>query len=1406
MARSRPRFTFKKRQSHRPVAAQFRVEQCEARTLMTGLAASAEFLAAAAQEDARAAFEVRVTNPDNSPVDHLDVGDKILISLYAHDLTPDARGFFTAYADVTFDPTVLSVPGSTNGVLNEVGQVFLSGITTQTGPISPLLLTKEATVLAPGVIQISTDPADNIASEVTVFGDGTADLRSESYYGSVRLLAGAPEVTLSSEPVLNDDLQLTTFDIDVTARGLTAQDLADGSLLDGLTGGVTARKASDGTVLTASFLQVVSETQTSDGDTTLRLRFALAEPDGGFGFPQNGTWNVNVAPSVETGLTPVTAGSFDIEFAPPNFVTGMQLVDQNGNPLETVEVGQPFRLKVTGQDLREVDNASVLGFVTAAFHLDYTAALVDVVEIIHHFKYAPTGEIHEDTGIVENAGGLYGATPPGTGDSIDVVEFVLVARETGIASFDITPVAEAFAAFFPNSRDYVDVSASVQAASLTVEIIDPLELTVSKPSLSENGGQAEVTVTRGDYGLDSDLTLDILIGDSSELSAPVTVTIPAGSHTTTFSIDGVDDQLLDGPQSVRVSVASDGRERASATVYVTDHESLTAGVVPVQVGEDAGSFQLTLHRSDLDDLSRDVAITLAVPESFADQVVLPASVIIPAGSSSVTVTIGLNDNDIEDGNREIPITVTADGFLGDTANVVIIDVENPEVVVTYFDALDDIGRLGTDVVFTLENQGTGTARDFTVQLIHSDNAILGDSDDDVRETLTVESLAPGESITLRATVAFNVRTLIERFKSENANTGSIGDQAVSQYVDHVGAIVSSGDAGLDPVVVSARQSIESDEISPLVFDTNSDGAVTPRDALTLIEALGTDAVGELALVDDDGNGVLTPRDVLAVMGRIGLTRNESVIEVVTTTFDTALTSTDDDTSAPAGLVLQYSFDNGAVADLSGQQRETTVHGGQLTADRFGNPDSAYLLNGVDEYITVDNTGLPVGNESRTISAWARIDGGVASNPVLVAYGSNVAGQQSGLRAVTGNWQGSFWTPSYDLNTLKDPPVGEWVHVALVYDAATSTATIYENGRPVGSRQVTPDTVLSASGLTIGRLPDAQSGNSFCFQGAIDDIRVYDTALTAAELEELAADNSSGASQVSLTVPGTASLYQALGGDPRTAPVEAVGLNLMPGGVLQVSASGGTSFSSSRAVDTSPDGTVSLFSRHRDGATRGIADINAPTNGLVLVFTSDTLSADAPVSLDFAKIGIDYSEITPELQQPVFVGNGLTSSGIAHRIVIPAGATHLYFGVVDGYQWENNIGSIDVTVSASMPSIPPDSRVQPDTPIEVESTGEGTSSEGDSSGSTSSGTTSTSTTSGAPSRVAIVSANKSSTNRYLIALPAEDSASIDVGVTSGQSEADSVKAATQSDSSGDGVLAGQIDAAFADLSLQDSLAG
>jgi hypothetical protein len=109
------------------------------------------------------------------------------------------------------------------------------------------------------------------------------------------------------------------------------------------------------------------------------------------------------------------------------------------------------------------------------------------------------------------------------------------------------------------------------------------------------------------------------------------------------------------------------------------------------------------------------------------------------------------------------------------------------------------------------------------------------------------------------------------------------------------------------------------------------------------------------------------------------------------------------------------------------------------------------------------------------------------------------------------------------------------------------------------------------------------------------------------------------------------------------------------------------------------------------AEHGISSVTMPHNAIVGVFLNnnvpDTDPAAQPPALDFSTQGErDFTVLTPQLRQPFYAGDGQTSSNVQQQIVVPAGATRLFLGTMDGHEWSNNVGGYNATITNTTISI------------------------------------------------------------------------------------------------------------------------
>jgi hypothetical protein len=200
---------------------------------------------------------------------------------------------------------------------------------------------------------------------------------------------------------------------------------------------------------------------------------------------------------------------------------------------------------------------------------------------------------------------------------------------------------------------------------------------------------------------------------------------------------------------------------------------------------------------------------------------------------------------------------------------------------------------------------------------------------------------------------------------------------------------------------------------------------------------------------------------------------------------------------PAGnLVGYYKFDEGSgtrAGDSSGKGHHGTITGDpEWVAGAVG---GALNFGGDGDFIDIGNPAdWPAGLAPRSMSAWLLTEDLTATWHFAVAYGSPATNQAMflGLNG-TALYGGGYGN---DVSIANFWQIGVWHHVTLTYDGAT--ARLYADGIEVAS-------AVKAWSLVRSRARIGQQVNEFneFWDGAVDDVRIYNHALSPEEVAGLA---------------------------------------------------------------------------------------------------------------------------------------------------------------------------------------------------------------------------------------------------------------------------------------------------------------
>ena len=214
----------------------------------------------------------------------------------------------------------------------------------------------------------------------------------------------------------------------------------------------------------------------------------------------------------------------------------------------------------------------------------------------------------------------------------------------------------------------------------------------------------------------------------------------------------------------------------------------------------------------------------------------------------------------------------------------------------------------------------------------------------------------------------------------------------------------------------------------------------------------------------------------------------------------------------SGLVGYWSFDGKDMAGVTAYDRSGNANNGTLTngpTRAIGKIGQGLSFDGVDDYVSVgDNDSLDI-TGSITVATWVRATSfGVGFNEErLVFKGTGVSTANiytlgiADSKAMFSLHLAGFGasdclgnSPCIVSNTTL--VTGRWYHVAGTYDGAT--IRIYVDGQLGGSQSVVSTGTADANPVLFGSRSDGQDS----LTGFLDDVRLYNRALTPAEIKRL----------------------------------------------------------------------------------------------------------------------------------------------------------------------------------------------------------------------------------------------------------------------------------------------------------------
>jgi len=207
-----------------------------------------------------------------------------------------------------------------------------------------------------------------------------------------------------------------------------------------------------------------------------------------------------------------------------------------------------------------------------------------------------------------------------------------------------------------------------------------------------------------------------------------------------------------------------------------------------------------------------------------------------------------------------------------------------------------------------------------------------------------------------------------------------------------------------------------------------------------------------------------------------------------------------------GLMAHWTMDDtdaAALRDIYGGY-DATLTNSQILRTAPGRLGNALLLDGVDDYAVATGFKGVGGTQARTCAAWIKTSA-AGADQTIISWGNAAAGQKWMFRIqgtgelFAGVWGGYIKTAA----ALND---GRWHHVAAVVPQTAAPSVnqikLYVDGQlqtNTTASSTQPINTVLAGDVQIGSFAYGEVQSAALFQGLLDDLRIYDRALTDAEI-------------------------------------------------------------------------------------------------------------------------------------------------------------------------------------------------------------------------------------------------------------------------------------------------------------------
>jgi hypothetical protein len=660
-------------------------------------------------------------------------------------------------------------------------------------------------------------------------------------------------------------------------------------------------------------------------------------------------------------------------------------------------------------------------------------------------------------------------------------------------------------------------SATVTISDNDVSTLPVVSITSSNhPAAVEGGANGEFrffrTTTNGA------LTVSFTFGgaarsDSDYLALPTSVTFADGQASVSLPVSAIDDTRVEGERPLVLSFVVTDTYRvgypASAVVTIQDNDQRVrvdaSDFIAAEPGTDTGEFTFTRFGTTNTDLLVSFSIS-GTASNGVDYVAISNSIVIPASSLTATLPIIPIDDMLVEGPETVTLTLLSDpGYFLDTPSNATVTIKDDEPMLTIAATVPEVVE-GSQLpgIFTLTRSGD-PKYDFTAHLAVGGTATYG-----VDYTPILTNVYFSSGVTAIDLLIWPTNELVVE-SNETVTALILPDPAYSVLAPS-NAVVTILDAGtnLAPVVtiISPR--------APMVF-------LPGTNANVILEATVSDDTTNpvtIAWGKVEGPDTLVFGDTTLTNTTVSLT-NSGLYRLRVTADDGVLQSFDEVTIVVGGAellapnLLYWKLDEGTgtnVLDSSGAGHNGLWDGGPDWTTNGILGGSVRLAGTNDCLRGVGTSNWLNGLKAFSLSLWVNSALTNADQGILTADGSST---NSTLSLATWTTVASSEYTNVIETTVatshgvihhistNNVAASGWQHIALSWSNGLAPE-LFINGQldqPLAHMVALDGYLTNCPQFIVGKGP---LGTPASWNGWIDDVRLYDRALSAAEIAALAA--------------------------------------------------------------------------------------------------------------------------------------------------------------------------------------------------------------------------------------------------------------------------------------------------------------